>query len=132
MAYSAYPPRAPHPDPGSGTSRSRSLIGPAEIGRGISTAQAFITSPSYAGTPQQPQQARARYLSSERAPAKVRAKIAKRCRARTRRGPLGEPPGEPGGAGAQFNTRPYGLDEADRALADLAADRFTGAAVLVP
>ncbi|HEY8482794.1 MAG TPA: zinc-dependent alcohol dehydrogenase family protein [Spirillospora sp.] len=29
-------------------------------------------------------------------------------------------------------TRPYGLDEADRALADLAADRFTGAAVLVP
>ena len=29
-------------------------------------------------------------------------------------------------------TRPYSLDEADRALADLAADRFTGAAVLVP
>ncbi|MUN40712.1 zinc-dependent alcohol dehydrogenase family protein [Actinomadura litoris] len=29
-------------------------------------------------------------------------------------------------------TRPYPLDEADRALADLAADRFTGAAVLVP
>ncbi|WP_242891659.1 zinc-binding alcohol dehydrogenase family protein [Actinomadura litoris] len=29
-------------------------------------------------------------------------------------------------------THPYPLDEADRALADLAADRFTGAAVLVP
>lgn len=29
-------------------------------------------------------------------------------------------------------THAYGLDEADRALADLAADRFTGAAVLVP
>ncbi|MFB4318954.1 zinc-dependent alcohol dehydrogenase family protein [Actinomadura sp. 21ATH] len=29
-------------------------------------------------------------------------------------------------------TRPYPLDEADRALADLAEDRFTGAAVLVP
>ncbi|WP_131741796.1 zinc-dependent alcohol dehydrogenase family protein [Actinomadura roseirufa] len=29
-------------------------------------------------------------------------------------------------------TRPYALDDADRALADLAADRFTGAAVLVP
>ncbi len=29
-------------------------------------------------------------------------------------------------------THTYGLDEADRALADLAADRFTGAAVLVP
>ncbi|MFI0373656.1 zinc-dependent alcohol dehydrogenase family protein [Actinomadura sp. 1N219] len=29
-------------------------------------------------------------------------------------------------------TREYGLDDADRALADLAADRFTGAAVLVP
>ncbi|TDD83130.1 zinc-dependent alcohol dehydrogenase family protein [Actinomadura rubrisoli] len=29
-------------------------------------------------------------------------------------------------------TRPYPLDEADRALSDLAADRFTGAAVLVP
>ncbi|MFD0691860.1 zinc-dependent alcohol dehydrogenase family protein [Actinomadura fibrosa] len=29
-------------------------------------------------------------------------------------------------------TRPYPLDEADRALADLAADNFTGAAVLVP
>ncbi|MEU8797824.1 zinc-dependent alcohol dehydrogenase family protein [Spirillospora sp. NPDC048819] len=29
-------------------------------------------------------------------------------------------------------THPYGLDDADRALADLAADRFTGAAVLVP
>ena len=29
-------------------------------------------------------------------------------------------------------TNPYALDDADRALADLAADRFTGAAVLVP
>ncbi|TMQ93672.1 zinc-dependent alcohol dehydrogenase family protein [Actinomadura soli] len=29
-------------------------------------------------------------------------------------------------------TREYALDDADRALADLAADRFTGAAVLVP
>jgi propanol-preferring alcohol dehydrogenase len=29
-------------------------------------------------------------------------------------------------------THPYPLDEADRALADLADDRFTGAAVLVP
>ncbi|MEW2352493.1 zinc-dependent alcohol dehydrogenase family protein [Spirillospora sp. NPDC029432] len=29
-------------------------------------------------------------------------------------------------------TRPYPLDDADRALADLAEDRFTGAAVLVP
>ncbi|QKW33798.1 zinc-dependent alcohol dehydrogenase family protein [Actinomadura sp. NAK00032] len=29
-------------------------------------------------------------------------------------------------------THTYGLDEADHALADLAADRFTGAAVLVP
>jgi propanol-preferring alcohol dehydrogenase len=29
-------------------------------------------------------------------------------------------------------TTPYGLDGADRALADLAADRVTGAAVLIP
>ncbi|MFG2006473.1 zinc-binding alcohol dehydrogenase family protein [Spirillospora sp. NPDC048911] len=34
--------------------------------------------------------------------------------------------------GVAVTTRPYGLDDADRALADLAADRFTGAAVLVP
>ncbi|KAB2342076.1 zinc-dependent alcohol dehydrogenase family protein [Actinomadura rudentiformis] len=34
--------------------------------------------------------------------------------------------------GVAVTTRPYGLDEADQALADLAADRFTGAAVLVP
>jgi alcohol dehydrogenase, propanol-preferring len=29
-------------------------------------------------------------------------------------------------------THTYALDDADRALGDLAADRFTGAAVLVP
>jgi propanol-preferring alcohol dehydrogenase len=34
--------------------------------------------------------------------------------------------------GIAVTTHEYGLDEADRALADLAADRFTGAAVLVP
>ncbi|TYB46122.1 zinc-dependent alcohol dehydrogenase family protein [Actinomadura chibensis] len=34
--------------------------------------------------------------------------------------------------GVAVTTRAYGLDDADRALADLAADRFTGAAVLVP
>ncbi|MFI0452382.1 zinc-dependent alcohol dehydrogenase family protein [Actinomadura sp. 6N118] len=34
--------------------------------------------------------------------------------------------------GVAVTTRPYGLDDADQALADLAADRFTGAAVLVP
>ncbi|WP_372442236.1 zinc-binding alcohol dehydrogenase family protein [Actinomadura violacea] len=34
--------------------------------------------------------------------------------------------------GVAVTTHPYSLDEADRALADLAADRFTGAAVLVP
>jgi propanol-preferring alcohol dehydrogenase len=34
--------------------------------------------------------------------------------------------------GIAVTTHEYGLDAADRALADLAADRFTGAAVLVP
>ncbi|MEU5882678.1 zinc-binding alcohol dehydrogenase family protein [Spirillospora sp. NPDC047279] len=34
--------------------------------------------------------------------------------------------------GIEVTTHRYGLDAADRALADLAADRFTGAAVLVP
>ncbi|MFC4056350.1 zinc-dependent alcohol dehydrogenase family protein [Actinomadura syzygii] len=34
--------------------------------------------------------------------------------------------------GVAVTTRAYPLDDADRALADLAADRFTGAAVLVP
>ena len=34
--------------------------------------------------------------------------------------------------GVAVTTHAYGLDDADRALADLAGDRFTGAAVLVP
>ncbi|MFI0409882.1 zinc-dependent alcohol dehydrogenase family protein [Actinomadura sp. 3N508] len=34
--------------------------------------------------------------------------------------------------GVAVTTHEYALDDADRALADLAADRFTGAAVLVP
>jgi propanol-preferring alcohol dehydrogenase len=36
-----------------------------------------------------------------------------------------------GRLGLQVTTQPYGLDEADRALADLAAGRVTGAAVLI-